>query len=147
MRVLGHPLHPMLVHFPIAFWTAATLAYGWAAWDASELATTLAKFANGAGLSLAMLAMLAGLLELRSIDSRSDAMGVATWHMMVMAIVWTCFLLALLLSVSTGLDQATMRLGQAACAALGFVLMAVGGWLGGRLVYEFGVAVRKDELH
>ena len=21
MRVFGHPLHPMLVHFPIAFWT------------------------------------------------------------------------------------------------------------------------------
>jgi uncharacterized membrane protein len=61
-----------------------------------------------------------------------------------MAIVWACFLGALLLSISTGLDPATARLGEVGCAAAGFVVMAVGGWLGGRLVYEFGVAVRKD---
>jgi uncharacterized membrane protein len=144
MRIFDHPVHPMLVHFPIAFWTAATVAYGWAACDASELATTLAKFSNGAGSSVAMLAMLAGLLEPRSIDSRSEAMRVASWHMMVMATVWTCFLLALLLSISTGFDQATARRGEVACSVAGFLLMAVGGWLGGRLVYEFGIAVHKD---
>ncbi len=144
MRIFGHPVHPMLVHFPIAFWTVATVAYGLAACGAGELAVALAKFSNGAGLLLSMLAMLAGLLELRSIDSSSDAMRVATWHMMIMATVWVCFLLALLLSVSTGFDQATASLGEAACAVAGFVLMAVGGWLGGRLVYEFGIAVQKD---
>jgi hypothetical protein len=36
-------------------------------------------------------------------------------------------LLALLLSVSTGFDPATARLGEATCAVAGFVLMAVGG--------------------
>jgi uncharacterized membrane protein len=143
MRIFGHPIHPMLVHFPIAFWTVATVAYGLAACGSGELAVTLAKFSNGSGLLLSMLAMLAGLLELRSIDN-SDAMRVATWHMMIMATAWVCFLLALLLSVSTGFDQATASLGEAACAVAGFVLMAVGGWLGGRLVYEFGIAVQKD---
>ena len=111
---------------------------------ASELAVPLAKFSNGAGLLLAMLAMLAGGLELRSIDSSSDAMQIAVWHMMIMATVWFCFLLALLLSVSTGFDQATVNLGEATCAGTAFVLMAVGGGLGGRLVYEFGIAVQKD---
>ena len=144
MRIFGHPVHPMLVHFPITFWTVATVAYGLVACDAGELVVTLAKFSNGAGLLLAMLAMLAGLLELRSIDSSSDAMGVAIWHMMIMATAWVCFLLALLLSVSTGFDQATVNLGEATCASTGFVLMAVGGWLGGRLVYGFGIAVQKD---
>jgi uncharacterized membrane protein len=144
MRILGHPIHPMLIHFPIVFWTVATGAYGWVAFDGNELAVMLAKFANGGGLLLAIVAMFAGALELRSIDSRSEAMQVAIWHMMAMAIVWTCFLGALLLSISTGLDPATVRLGQVGCATVGFVLMAVGGWLGGRLVYEFGVAVQKD---
>jgi len=121
------------------------VAYGLVASGASELAVPLAKFSNGAGLLLAMLAMLAGGLELRSIDSSSDAMRIAVWHMMIMATaVWFCFLLALLLSVSTGFDQATVNLGEATCASTGFVLMAVGGWLGGRLVYGFGIAVQKD---
>jgi hypothetical protein len=32
----------------------------------------------------------------------------------------------------------------AARAALGFCLMAVGGWLGGRLVYEFGIGTARE---
>jgi uncharacterized membrane protein len=144
MRIFGHPVHPMLVHFPIAFWTVATVAYLWVASGAGELVIVIAKVANSAGLIMAILAMLAGLLELRSIDSDSDAMRIAIWHMMIMAIVWVCFLLALMLSISTALDHAAVQVGEAACAGVGFLLMAVGGWFGGRLIYEFGIAVRKD---
>src|SRR5215468_2087803 len=94
MRILGHPIHPMLVHFPIAFWTVAVGAYVWAAAGASESAAVVAKCANGAGLIMAMLAMLAGAFELRSIASDGNAMQVAIWHMMIMSTVWVCFLAA-----------------------------------------------------
>jgi len=137
----------MLIHFPIVFWAVAAVAYGLAAAGASESIVLIAKFANGAGLIAAMLAMVAGLLELRFIDMSSEAMRVATQHMMVMATVWLCFLLALLLSISTGLERSSAQLAAGACAGAGFVLMGVGGWLGGRLVYEFGIAVktRRDD--
>jgi uncharacterized membrane protein len=143
MRIFGHPVHPMLVHFPIAFWTVTAVAYGFVASGAGEPAVTLAKFANGAGLIVALLGMLAGLLELRSIDSSSDAMRVATWHLMIMSSAWFCFLVALLLSISTTFDQAMVRVGEVACSGVGFLLMAVGGWFGGRLIYEFGIGVKE----
>jgi uncharacterized membrane protein len=108
----------------------------------TEWADAVAKFANGAGLIMAMLAMLAGMFEIRSIDSRSEAMRVTTWHMMAMATVWVCFLVALMLSLSTGLDRLTAQIAAVTCAVAGFLLMGIGGWLGGRLVYEFGVAVK-----
>jgi len=133
----------MLVHFPIAFWTIATGAYGWDAASATESVALVAQLANGAGLAAAMLAMIAGLLELRAIASDSPAMQVAIWHLMVMSSVWVFFLAALVLPTSAGLDHTTARIGAVACAGVGFVLMAVGGWLGGRLVYEFGVAVKE----
>ena len=142
MRLFGHPVHPMLVHFPVVFWTVAAGAYVASAAGVSEPADVVAKLANSAGLTMAMVAMLAGLFELRSIDSRSDAMRVATWHMMIMATVWVCFLIALMLSMSTGLEATTARPATVACAVVGFLLMGVGGWFGGRLVYEFGVAVK-----
>jgi uncharacterized membrane protein len=143
MRILGHPIHPMLIHFPISFWTIAAGAYVWAAAGASESAASIAKFANGAGLITALAAMFAGLFELRSIAGGSRAMQVATWHVMIMSTVWVCFLTAMQLSASTSLDHSTAQVGAVACAAVGFVLMAIGGWLGGRLVYEFGVAVKE----
>jgi uncharacterized membrane protein len=142
MRLFGHPIHPMLVHFPIALWTVAAGAYVASAAGVTGSVDMIAKFANGGGLFMAMLAMLAGLLELRSIASQSEAMRVATWHMMIMATVWICFVVALMLSMSTGLDHSTAKLDAAVCAVAGFLLMGVGGWYGGRLVYEFGIAVK-----
>lgn len=143
MRIFGHPIHPMLVHFPIAFWTVAVGAYVWAAAGASESAAMVAKLANGAGLIVALIAMFAGLFDLRSIASGSQAMEVATWHLMAMSTVWVCFVAAMALSMSTELDHSTAQVGAVACAGVGFLLMGIGGWLGGRLVYEFGVAVRE----
>jgi uncharacterized membrane protein len=143
MRLRGHPIHPMLVHFPVAFWTLATAAYLADAAGMGEAAAAIAKLGNAAGLIMAIFAIAAGLLELRAIDSQSEAMRVATWHMMVMATAWVCFLLALLLSISAAaaLDHATAQLAGVASAGVGFLLMSVGGWLGGRLIYEFGIGV------
>jgi len=90
-----------------------------------------------------LVAMFAGLFDLRSLATGSKAMEVATWHIMVMSTVWVCFLAAILLPASTGLDQAAAQVGAAACAGVGFLLMGTGGWLGGRLVYEFGVGVKE----
>jgi len=142
MRFLDHPIHPMLVHFPIALWTIAAIAYVMGAVGIVESADRIAEFSNAAGLIAALLAMLAGALELRAIDSQSEAMRVATWHMMIMATVWFCFLAALMISISAGLGRATSQLFAAACAIAGFLLMMIGGWFGGRLVYHFGVGVK-----
>lgn len=133
----------MLVHFPIAFWTVAMLAYISAAASAGEPAGTIARFANAAGLAMAAVAMLAGLVELRSIDNRSAAMKVAARHMMVMATAWVCFLVALLLPILPDLDRPAAQYAAAAAAAAGFLLMAIGGWLGGQLVYSYGVGVKQ----
>lgn len=147
MRLWGHPVHPMLVHFPIALWTVAVVAY---IGDATgvEGAAAVAKFSNGAGLIIALLAMTAGLMELRLIDGRSDAMRIAASHMMAMAAAWVCFMLALVMTISTGasLGKETAQLASIASTTVGFLLMSVGGWLGGRLVYEFGIgaATRKE---
>ena len=134
----------MLVHFPVAFWTVAVLAHVVAAAGLEEGALEIAKLANGAGLVMALPAMVAGLLELRTIDERSEALRVATWHLIVMTGVWLCFLIALLLSTSsqTIMNPWTAQLVATASAIIGFLLMVVGGWLGGRLVYEFRIGVK-----
>jgi len=143
MRIWGHPAHPMLVHFPVAFWTTAVMAYVAALTGLDDRALWIAGLANGAGLTMALPAMAAGLLELRTIDARSETMRVANWHLMIMATAWICFLLAFLLPIAneTILSRWTAELGATASAGIGFLLMTLGGWLGGRLVYEFGVGV------
>jgi uncharacterized membrane protein len=143
MRLFGHPIHPMLVHFPIVLWTIATIASAANAAGVIEWAGEIAKLADSAGLIMALLAMLTGALEVRAIESRSEAMQVATWHIMIMGTVWFCFLAALMLSIpAVGTDHSVSPLVAAACAVAGFLLMTVGAWFGGRLVYDLGVGVR-----
>lgn len=147
MRLAGHPLHPMLVHFPVAFWTVATAAHVAATAGLAEVGW-LAGLAGGAGLATAALAMIAGAAELPRIDRDSAAMRIATWHMMTMATVWLLYLVAFLLqgmavSPESGPppSASAANLIATASAVAGFVLMAGGGWLGGQLVYGHGVGV------
>ena len=146
MRFWGHPIHPLLVHFPVVFWTVAAAGYVAGAAGLHEAASPIAKFSNAAGLIMAIFAMAAGLLELRTIDNRSEAMRVATWHMMVMMTVWVCYLLALVVPIAAGaaMNQSTAQLVAVVGAGAGFLLMSVGGWLGGRLIYEFGIGVKSQ---
>jgi uncharacterized membrane protein len=136
----------MLVHFPVVFWTVATAAYIGNAAGVRD-AAGVAQFSNGAGLTTAILAMILGLIELRSIGSRDEAMRIAISHMMAMATAWVCFMFALVMPISTGagLDRSTAQLASVATACFGFLLMGIGGWLGGRLVYEFGIGVAARE--
>jgi Predicted membrane protein (DUF2231) len=134
MRIFGHPIHPMLVHFPIVFWTVAVGAYVASAAGLTESIDAIAKFANGAGLVMAMLAMIAGLLELRTIDSRSEAMR---WR------GGTCSSWQRSGVVNfTRIDRFD---GAAGCRCLRGAGFPADGcrWLAwGRLVYEFGIAVK-----
>ncbi len=138
MRFLGHPVHPMLVHFPITLWTIAVIAHVASAVGVLEAADKIARISNSAGLIMALFAMVTGGHELRTIDGRSKAMQVATWHMLLMAAAWFCFVAALILHLLPGSGRSL----SLDCALAGFLLMIAGAWLGGRLVYDLGVAVK-----
>lgn len=139
LRLGDHPLHPALVHFPVALWTLAAGAElgGWLFgqtlwWQFSFICQAL-------GLIGGLLAIGTGLLDYGTIPHRHPAREIAIGHMMLMCLSWLLFLLSLALR---GLppDQAPPPWATAAAGA-GFAAMAFGGWLGGRLVYHYGVGV------
>lgn len=139
MRLFGHPLHPMVVHFPVAFWTAATGAEV-AALLGMETGRVLAFGANAAGLASGALAMIAGVPELLKLRGDARAMATAEKHVMLITAAWTAYLAGLLVRA----DGGTADWAGAACAGLGFVLLVPGGWYGGALVYRHGAGVRGD---
>src|SRR4051794_21063923 len=62
-RLMGHPIHPMLVPFPIAFFIGALLADLAYLKTAEPFWATAAAWLLGAGLVGAALAALAGLTD------------------------------------------------------------------------------------
>ncbi len=86
---------------------------------------------------MALVAMLAGLVELSRVPE-GLAMQTAYWHMGAMLVACTFFSARLLLRLEDfrPVEPNTISL---LLDAGGFICLAVGGWLGGRLVYQYGV--------
>lgn len=146
---MRHPLHPALVHFPIACWVLvlpcdiAKLVISWSsidpvAWGRVECLSALLLIV---GLILALPAMLAGLMDLNKVQGNTPALKVANYHMLLMCSAWAIYLISLLLRID-GLSI-TNEPGLAAIliAMLGFITLLVGGWYGGELVYRYRIGV------
>jgi uncharacterized membrane protein len=140
--VLGHPVHPAIVHFPIGLLLSATAA------DLARLAglTSNAHIAAAliaGGLVMGLAAMAAGMIDFTKLDE--TVVPHALRHMAAVGTAWFGYALALYLRrdvLSGGTDVTTASLALSVASAL---VLALGGWLGGRLVYTFGAGV--DAAH
>lgn len=141
---MNHPLHPALVHFPVACWSLATAA------DVAGLLVTsvlnvpvaaLAVVLIAIGVAAAVVAMLAGFVQYLGIEPGHAAMRAAHAHMTLASVATGCYLASLLLRWRSGEAMAPGTLALS-LSVLGFVALAMTGWLGGALVYGHGVGVR-----
>lgn len=142
LRLGGHPVHPLLVHFPVAAWTVAVGADA-AGWITGQAVWWLISFGSQAlGVLMAAVAMLAGFLDYAGLSRQHPAQDTAVWHMLAMGTAWLLFLISL---AARGLPAADPpSVWATAVAVTGFIAMALGGWFGGKLVYRFGVGVDRN---
>jgi nitrite reductase/ring-hydroxylating ferredoxin subunit/uncharacterized membrane protein len=138
-HVKSHPIHPMLVAFPIAF------LYGALGFDAAgRLASWPGGWTTGAFLSVAALvsglvAAVPGLIDyLSAVPPNSSARARATQHLLVNISALAAFALGWAFR-----DRATLAPGAGTLLleAAGVGLITWGGWLGGTLVYRNQIGV------
>lgn len=133
---MRHPLHPAIVHFPVACWSLAVAAdfaglhYGKPAWQLAALLLAI-------GCGMAVVAMLAGMLELARVPE-GPPLRDAWWHMGLMSGALVGFSASLLLRLD-GLQAGVPGTGLLALDGIALAALLAGGWFGGRLVYGHGV--------
>ena len=77
--IAGHPIHPMLIPFPIAFFVS-TFVCDLVFWRTGNAAwATAATWLLGAGIVMAALAAVAGLTDFLG-EQRIRALNAAWWH-------------------------------------------------------------------
>ena len=138
VAAFGHPLHAMLVHFPIAF-VAATLAADVLYWHGGDpFWARVGVWAAGAAFATGLLASVVGTAELLLV--RGIRVRVASWKHAIAAMT-----LLAAIGMNWGLrlsdPDATLPHGLALSALCG-VLAGVAGWHGGKLVFDHGIAIR-----
>ena len=137
IAVAGHPVHAMMVHFPIAF-IIATLGidiFYW--WSADPFWVQVGTWSAGAAFAFGVLAALAGTLELLAVPG--IRVRVASWNHAVAAMV-----LLAIAGANAGLRlyhpeqilPGGLMLSVLASMATGFA-----SWHGGKLVFDHGVGL------
>jgi uncharacterized membrane protein len=133
----GHPVHPMLVVLPLGLWTfalvcdVATLLGGGQGWQ------TTALYATGGGVVGALLAAIPGLVDLLSITD-ATVRRVAVWHMVLNLLAVAVFAIAFWMRWQDPASRAAMLL-----TFFGVLVIGGSGWLGGELVYRYGMGMQK----
>lgn len=139
IKVLGHPIHPMLIVVPLGSFIAAVVFDALYLWRAYPGLATVGYWNIAAGVIGGLLAAVFGLIDWTAIPSGTRAKRIGLLHGGTMVVVVALFAFVWWMRYG-GVDTApTNSLFFIELGAL--VLGTVGGWLGGELVDRLGVGV------
>src|SRR5215218_4408069 len=135
-QIAGHPLHSMLIPFPIAF-LVATFVSDLIYWQTGNAAwSTASLYLLGAALIMAALAALAGLTDFLG-DARIRSLS-AAWHHMIGNVI--AVLLSLVNWYLRYTGGAVLPWGLVISLVVVLILLYT-GWRGWEMVYKHKVAV------
>lgn len=142
MSIAGHPVHPMLIHFPVAMLMALVGADVLYLVTADPFWWRAALWLAGVGAAGGWAASLVGLV---------DWLLVARIRRLITG---ACHAIAAVMMLSVASFNWIIRLNPATPHEMGVhlflslltaALIMLAGWLGGRLVYEHAVGVAASE--
>jgi uncharacterized membrane protein len=137
----GHPIHPPVTDAAIGTYTFATIAAVLSKLGvAEEPAAEAWAIALIVGLVLGAGAALTGLADWVRITRGTPLFRTATAHMIAMLFATAFFLIAIGAGYGDGSDGVITD-GALILTLVGFVLLTVGGWLGGTIVFHYGMRV------
>ena len=141
-QIGGHPIHPMLVTIPIGLWIFSLVADLIAMRSgAAETWHAAALYTMVGGIIGALAAALPGLIDLLSLKD-PGIKSTAVKHMALNLTIVALYVINAWTRVQASVSpNASLILSVVAIA-----MLLVSGWLGGKMVYEAGVAVHTEEL-
>ena len=137
----GHPIHPPLTDATIGIYTFATIA---ALADVLGISDDAAAhgwwLALATGLIVTVPTALTGLVDWLAITPGTPLKRTATSHLIAMVSATVLFLIALLVGKDS-FDAGDISAGPLLLTLAAFAVLALGGWLGGTIVFVHGMRV------
>ena len=137
-KLLGHPIHQMLIVFPLGLLATAVIFDLLIIWSANSRWSEAAFYMIGAGIIGGLVAAVFGLIDWLAIPSGTRAKPVGTWHGLGNVVVVLLFAASWMLRYNSPSSPESLAL---TCSFLGVCLALVTGWLGGELVDRLGIGV------
>ena len=143
IRFFGHPLHALLIHFPMGLLPISLLWDLLAAWTGHTFWWELGFWSILVGLSFAIIAVVPGFIDFVHIPEKHPAEKPALIHMSIMLIAVGFFVCSLLFRIHDKILMGMKMYGALGCSLLGIVFLIAGGWYGGELVYRHQIGSKR----
>ena len=138
--IAGHPIHPMLIPFPITCLVGAFVTDLIFLSSGDRGFATASHWLIGFGIGTALLAATAGMIDYMG-DDRIRRLGVALQHMLANVAAVVISIINFIVRMD---DTATDIPGLGVFLSGAVVLILLySGWLGGHMVYRHRVAVQE----
>lgn len=134
----GHPIHPMLVPFPIAFFSGALVCDVISIWNAALNWAQISEVLIGFGIVGGLLAAIFGFTDYLTAPMSAGAKSTATNHMILNLIVVALFITAFVVRFNHPTPAGYW------ITAIGVGVLVAAGYLGGKLVFQGGVGVAQS---
>jgi uncharacterized membrane protein len=139
--IAGHPVHPMLIPFPLALWVTSFIVDVIFYFYRNTTLLLISKFLLAAGIIGGLVAAVPGIIDWLAIKNQ-EVKRIANWHARFNIIALLIFAVSLYLRTHYGAPWIGWRLTVPFLISLvGVILIGISGWLGGDLVYKHGVSV------
>ncbi|MGZ9235977.1 MAG: DUF2231 domain-containing protein [Anaerolineales bacterium] len=140
---LKHPLHPALVHIPTALWPAAFAFDLLSQFRTDNAFVQLSFYGILLGLLVALLAIPTGYADWTDIRPEKPVWKLGLSHMILNCVVSVLWGINLALRIGSFQTETTIPLGLLGLSTLGTFLLLISGYLGGRMIYAYGINVAR----
>jgi uncharacterized membrane protein len=142
VTIAGHPLHPMLVGFPVTLYVAALACYATYGVNEDPFWFRAGWYANAAGVVMAVVAAIPGFVDWATgVPRGTTAKRTGLFHMLFNVLALLLFAVAAVV-LRPQLDEAIPDLGPGlVLALLGVASTIAAGYLGWRMVQTHHVGV------
>jgi uncharacterized membrane protein len=142
VRALGHPVHPMVIVFPLGLFVAGTVFDLIALFSENATFDQVGYWNIAAGIIGAVVAAVTGLLDWTAIPSGTRAKRIGLLHGGANSVVLVLFLVSWLVRMDNTDHRASV--GSFVVEVFAVAVSGVAAWFGGELVDRLGIGVDDD---
>lgn len=141
----GHPIHPMLIPFPLALWATSFAVDVLFYFLRHPTLLIISKFMIAAGCLGAIAAAIPGIIDWLAIKN-GEVKRVANWHARLNIAALVVFAISFFLRLGSYSELVGRRLTVPfLLSLLGVIMISISGWLGGELAFRYGVGQTGNE--
>ena len=144
MKIFGHPLHIMLIHFPVGLLPMEFVLSALAYTCRDPMFTTAAFYCGVGGVVECYIAMLTGLLDLVAILKENKlAIGTGLLHGFINGLVVLVYTIFVYKTWQAYPKVEILSLTALLIKGLLVGCLLFGNFLGGRLIYQYHIGINK----